>query len=324
MKQNRKIFIDILRFFAVLLITNSHMKELYPEPFTPLATGGAIGDSLFFFCSGYALMLSKGGSFFNWYKKRINRIFPAIFAMAVIHMAFGKQVELADVLIHGGGWFIQCIFVFYLIFWFVKRFFSKQIPYVMLADLVLILTWYFFWDKNVPILYDGTYLRWPVYFFVMLFGAFLQTKSESVESSNKTIIRDVVLLFIFLFFYYGWVGMGMKSAFFARYQVITVPILLIVTYFFYRICCSEQMMRLYSKRAIHNIMYWISVMCLEVYLCQTDVMGIGVNTVRFFPLNIILTFIVIFIFAYLVKVLGNFLSQTFGSEDYDWKKMITL
>ena len=49
MKQ-RDISIDILKFFAVLLITNSHMEPLYGE-YSQLATGGAIGDVLFFFCS---------------------------------------------------------------------------------------------------------------------------------------------------------------------------------------------------------------------------------------------------------------------------------
>lgn len=324
MKQDRKIFIDILRFFAVLLITNSHMKELYPEPFTPLATGGAIGDALFFFCSGYALMFSKNENFFNWYKKRICRIYPAIFAMASIHIMIGQKVELDDVILRGGGWFIQCIFVFYFIFWFVKRYFSKYIPYVMLADLALILVWYCFWDKNVPILYDGTYLRWPVYFLVMLFGAFLQTKSDSVDSGNKTIIRDIALLFISLFCYYGWVGMGMKFDFFARYQIVSVVFLLALIYLCFRICCSEQMNRFYSKKIAHNIIYWISMMCLEVYICQTDVMHIGIKTIKFFPLNVILTFVVIFVFAYMVKIIGNFLTQTFGTEEYNWKKMITL
>ena len=50
MKQ-RNIGIDILKCFAAIVITNSHMDILYPK-FGALATGGAIGDALFFFCSG--------------------------------------------------------------------------------------------------------------------------------------------------------------------------------------------------------------------------------------------------------------------------------
>lgn len=322
---NRKHFIDILRFFAVLLITNSHMKELYPAPFTPLATGGAIGDALFFFCSGYALMLSKGGDFFNWYKKRINRIFPAIFAVALIHILLGRNVDLGDILINGGGWFIQCIFVFYFVFWFVKRYFSRHIPYVILADLILIILWYcFFWDKSIPVLYDGTYLRWPIYFLSMLMGAYIQTKSADTDTTNNTAKRDVLLLCVTLFFYYGWLALSLKSVFFSQYQIFTVPLLLTIIYLLYRICSSESMARLYSKPIAHNLMYWISAMCLEIYLCQTDVMSIGVETIKIFPINVFITFVAIFILAYIVKIIGNFLIQTFKTEEYDWKKIITL
>ena len=54
--RERNLSIDMLKFLAVFLITNSHMDKLYGE-YSMLATGGAIGDVLFFFCSGYTLFL---------------------------------------------------------------------------------------------------------------------------------------------------------------------------------------------------------------------------------------------------------------------------
>lgn len=51
MERSRNLSIDILKFFAVLLITNSHMEKVYAD-YGALSTGGAIGDALFFFCSG--------------------------------------------------------------------------------------------------------------------------------------------------------------------------------------------------------------------------------------------------------------------------------
>ena len=55
MKQRDKS-IDLLKFIAVLAITNSHMDILYGK-YSGLATGGAIGDVLFFFASGFTLFL---------------------------------------------------------------------------------------------------------------------------------------------------------------------------------------------------------------------------------------------------------------------------
>jgi len=72
----RNIGIDILKFIAVLLITNSHMELLYGR-YSFLATGGTLGDVLFFFCSGFTLFLKPITSlkaFPDWYKRRINRI----------------------------------------------------------------------------------------------------------------------------------------------------------------------------------------------------------------------------------------------------------
>ena len=51
MTNKRDISIDILKFFAVLLITNSHMELLYGK-YSMLATGGAIGDVMC--CSSFA------------------------------------------------------------------------------------------------------------------------------------------------------------------------------------------------------------------------------------------------------------------------------
>lgn len=78
---NRNISIDILKFLAVLFITNSHMDLLYGE-YSYLATGGAIGDALFFFISGFTIFLGREyKDFSNYYKRRINRIYPTVFCM---------------------------------------------------------------------------------------------------------------------------------------------------------------------------------------------------------------------------------------------------
>ena len=42
--------IDILKFVAVFLVMDSHMEMCYPK-YQFLATGGGIGDALFFLCA---------------------------------------------------------------------------------------------------------------------------------------------------------------------------------------------------------------------------------------------------------------------------------
>lgn len=102
MKQ-RNISIDILKCFAAIVITNSHMDILYPK-FGTLATGGAIGDALFFFCSGFTLFLGRMERFDNWYKRRINRIYPTVFAWAIWgSLLFNYHNDINRILLSGGA-----------------------------------------------------------------------------------------------------------------------------------------------------------------------------------------------------------------------------
>ena len=54
MKKNvRNELLNLMKVFAILLVFNSHCDPLYPVSY--LATGGALGNSLFFIISGYLL-----------------------------------------------------------------------------------------------------------------------------------------------------------------------------------------------------------------------------------------------------------------------------
>ncbi|MCI5664779.1 MAG: hypothetical protein MR319_10890 [Mediterranea sp.] len=59
------------------------MKLLFPR-FEGLVTGGAVGDALFFFCSGFTLFLGRKSSFANWYGRRVSRIYPSIIVWALL------------------------------------------------------------------------------------------------------------------------------------------------------------------------------------------------------------------------------------------------
>lgn len=58
-----KNYIYLAKFFAVLLVLNSHLDKCYPIP--ALATGGALGNALFFFVSGYTWWNAKNKDFLD-------------------------------------------------------------------------------------------------------------------------------------------------------------------------------------------------------------------------------------------------------------------
>ena len=78
MEKQRNLAIDILKVLAALMITNSHLKPLYIDPFTPLGTFGAPGNALFLFISGYGLCLGRCPDFLTWYRRRISRILHSL------------------------------------------------------------------------------------------------------------------------------------------------------------------------------------------------------------------------------------------------------
>lgn len=86
----RDTAVGYVEFIAVFLVLNSHMGDCYPK-YQFLASGGAIGDALFFFASGFTLFLGRTMRFDNWYKRRINRIYPSIFCNCHYHMGYMEE-----------------------------------------------------------------------------------------------------------------------------------------------------------------------------------------------------------------------------------------
>lgn len=118
--------LDFLKFVAALMITNSHFQPLY-EDFSPsLATFGVHGNALFFFVSGYLLMLGflkkRTEGFVDWFKKRMRRLWPAVFIWTMVAAIFwGKSLTVENLALFGGYWFLQAIAVSYVLYYLVSR-----------------------------------------------------------------------------------------------------------------------------------------------------------------------------------------------------------
>ena len=162
----------LLKFLAALLITYSHMKILFPK-YEELVTGGAIGDALFFFCSGFTLFLGRKSSFANWYGRRVRRIYPSIIMWALLSaLVFGWSWNVTDLLTTPRYWFIPCIMVYYAIFYFIREYLAQHLKAVFYVSLALITVMSFFiLDMGSSVMYaQVSFMR--VYFFIfMLMGA---------------------------------------------------------------------------------------------------------------------------------------------------------
>lgn len=321
---NRDYTIDVLKCFAALLITYSHM-ELQFGKFSALATGGSFGDCLFFFCSGYTLLLSsKQVNFFNWYKNRINRIYPAVFAWAFIsYYIFDADWNMGHVL-RGIGFFVTCIMLFYIPFYPLRK--LKQSHLLAIAALVYMAVWgaYFVIDRtNIDTMYNWT---WSMYFLPMLMGAIMgKTKKEGTvyRLKNLNTFWSIVLLVVSAAMYYVLMYFTNAGSALEDLRPLIILPQLGVVFGLYRLCSSKLAERLYNKSLSHTFMMFVGGICLEIYLVQPKLLAAFPMT-EIFPLNILVMYVLIIACAYGLKVLSRIWAQTFKDDNYNWKEIIKL
>lgn len=318
--KERNIGIDILKFFAALLITNSHMELLYGK-YSMLATGGAIGDVLFFFCSGFTLFLGEMGRFDNWYKRRINRIYPTVFAWAILGaFIFNWHYGMDYTIINGGGWFVTCIMIYYVILYMIKRFMFKQLRTVFIVASIITIIWYLIMNRPENYnMYGNTYFKWCHYFLFMLLGAMMGVSGKELKYRFK---YDLIKLICSVVIYYAILFAGQFNPICSDLQIISLIPLLYIVYFAYKLCNTEVMKSLYDNYVFGWCIKFIGGLCLEIYLVQYTLFTDKMNNI--FPLNIIIMFVIIIVSAYLLRCAARLFSQTFKDGNYDWKGIIKL
>lgn len=315
--QNRIYAIDFMRFVAAITITWSHMDKPLGH-YSVLATGGAFGDVLFFFISGYTLLLSKRYlDFFNWYKRRINRIYPTVFAWAIIATIWiGRDNNIIEIILHGGGFFVSCIMCFYLLFYPIKRFFSDKIGLVILVYFVIFGLAFFFIDNhNKDTMYTW---QWSSYFLAMLLGAEIGKRGIiKLDESYHVLGRMIAGLLI------SMVGYYMLMYFESQYQwlsIFNIIPLLGVAFFSFHLCCASFVKRLMSIKTCKMIIMFIGSLCLEIYIVQPSIITDKWN--HLIPFNIIIIFLEIILAAYILHCFSKVWSQTFKDTDYNLKEII--
>lgn len=319
----------LLKFLAALLITYSHMKILFPK-YEELVTGGAIGDALFFFCSGFTLFLGRKSSFANWYGRRVRRIYPSIIMWALLAaVVFSWSWNVTDLLTTPRYWFIPCIMVYYIIFYVIREYLVQHLKAVFYVSLALITVMSFFiLDMSSSVMYaQVSFMR--VYFFIfMLMGAItaLDLKKERNErvfgfmsnGGGKSLMHFVASIVL----YYGCMAVYKLGPFYCQFQMVSLLPLMTAIYYLFAVCSEKKLMKVFDKPFVGNIIYVISSLTLEIYLVQYAVFTDALNGL--FPLNLGIAYLMIFAVAYVLKCLSNLFSLVFAGEDINFKSICKL
>lgn len=324
--KERNISIDILKFLAVLLITNSHMELLYGK-YCILATGGTIGNALFFFCSGFTLFMKPITSikdFPNWYKRRINRIYPTVLAIAIIKCSlFDINLNIIDIILHGGGWFVSCIMTYYVFIYLIGLYLREKVSLIIIIVSLASCLWFFSVERTFPfdIYYykDSGYLDWLIYFNFMLLGA--KIGSLNIEDNGKSAKKLIFSLLGIIVFYTIYVS-GVKIEKLEFIEILSFIPLLLAVYYLYQWGNRNMAKKIYTNKAGYFVIRFVGGLCLEIYLIQNCIFTDNLNSL--FPLNLLIIFCAIVIMAFITRILARLISQTFKENPYDWKKIINI
>ena len=325
MKQ-RDISIDVLKFFAVFLIINSHSDICYPK-YSMLATGGAIGDCLFLYASGYTLFWKQPTRFDNWYKRRINRIYPSAIVCALVGALINMSPNI-HILTLGGGEFVLFIMVYYVLLFIVQKYLIKKLPLVLsttffIAILVYILWFPYKYETSSKGMYGiSTLYRWIPYFGFMLMGAMAGMKSKLGIVKYSCRWYDGVLFVLSLSLFYVIQFAAKKNIDIAPYQIVTLLPLAGVIYYFHKICSASLFKRIYNHRLGNAIIMTVSGLCLESYLIQSNVITDKFNNL--FPLNLPIVMLLVLLVSYCCRCLARIFAQTFSQGTYEWRKVFVL
>lgn len=115
MKKDKIVAFEVAKFFACLMIINSHCRDIYPVSY--LAIGGAFGNSIFFIISGY-FNYGNQDKFDLWIKKKIERLVPFMVVMIgleeVVSYIFKHQwINAKDII--DQYWFVFALLIYMLI-----------------------------------------------------------------------------------------------------------------------------------------------------------------------------------------------------------------
>ena len=137
-------FINYLKLIATALITNSHFGNIWPV--SALATGGLLGNVIFFAVSGFLLYNIKT-NFIKWFPKRFFRVYPALVIFTLFTVLIGEYTlnnlnDAFKLFIYPTNYiFLVWLIVCYCIFYFVVHMDKKVNNFLEITMLVIFLVW---------------------------------------------------------------------------------------------------------------------------------------------------------------------------------------
>ncbi len=288
-------YITFLKALAALLITNSHLGSIYP--IEALATGGLLGNLLFFAVSGFCLYNIKL-PFFTWYWRRLVRIYPAVWCITALCIAVRTY--------HVSSWqhalqlffyptyyhFIASILILYVPFYFVARYtngnsnpFRSIITACFLLTIVYATCYFLVFDSSY---YHIDTVEEPMilfaYFAAMLMGATFRIQHSTQQNRVGSLLLLVSSTILYLYTKKSIITGAIPSS----YQFINQISIICFLYGVLRCGKSLNNFLARSPEFLKKPTALLASVTLEVYLVQYLVIRSNIVAEASFPLSLLL------------------------------------
>lgn len=311
--KDKKQFINLLRVLAAVCITNSHFANVWP--ISGIASGGMLGDVLFFAISGYCLYRSefKIQDFGRWYIKRIRRIYITVILIALLTCFFtGFSVSVS-------GWlhtfiyptnyhFVASIMVLYIVYYvwmnLLKRWKISIGRSSVVFSVAVLIVYVLTFDKSwyhIDVV-ENHFIRF-LFFTAMLLGAYFR---EAEQKAGKCIANSAWqngMLAIVSIIVYFVVRLAVPRFGLYAVQILTWVAILFALYCIIRWAESLESFLIKLPGKVKGILEFLAGITLQIYLVQFPI--IERFEILVFPINLFVITIAIIVAAAVVYWLDH-------------------
>ena len=325
--------LDFLKVLAAIFITNSHFIPLYKDISPSWATFGVHGNALFFFVSGFVLMMGfekKQDLFVNWYKKRIQRLWPSVFLWSIIAAIIWKDpITWKNLLIANNYWFLQCIAIYYILFYIFGNLNISIMggggkicvqKILFMFSIAASLLYFYFMPKATGSIFH-TNLHFVCHFSIMIMGGMTYLYKDKIKI--KSLWKDCLwaIFWFVLYFIILYIGKG-KQDYKYYVQIVGLLPLHLFIFYAYKTASYHWCTTLFQSSRWKRILTTIASLTLEIYIVQFHIITDKFN--RLFPLNTVIVFIFICITAYCLRVMTSLFLQFLSSAPFEFKNAIKI
>lgn len=314
-------FINYLKVLATVLITNSHFGDIWPV--SAIATGGLLGNVVFFAVSGFLLYNIKT-NFPKWFSKRFFRVYPALAIFTLLAVCIGEYSltglhDAVRLFVYPTNYiFLVWLVVCYCVFYPVAVVDKKKKHFLEITMSVIFVLWIVIYaviyDKSS---YTVDNVSEPFILFLyiesMLLGA-LFNKYKSYFGKFR--ISKVFLTGTFFVIYAASKILFSKVAFLLPLQILNQFVILITLFFVFDLFMSMESLFKKIPKKVAGIVRHISNITLQIYVVQFVLIRYCSKII--FPLNLIMVTLAIiaaatvlyYVEAYARKAIGLMCKKT--------------